>query len=388
MRFPWRSLRSGFRWWWCHTPSAAHALIGIHVGVFVAQTVTLRALPAGSGGTPLEFWGALSGETLRTGQFWRLGTHLFLHDSALALLASALLLLFAGRNLEAILGRRHFLTLYFLAGITTGLVRALGALLPNGGMDTGAQPIIGDLGAALAVLVAFTTIMPELDFGALIFLPAPSVRLKARFLAAAALLAPAILFLIFTAAPATQAVVGDADGTLRLVCLGALAGVCSGWVYARSLGFGRRWPLNASPRTGGRRRSNAHGSETWARPQDAAPWSPEKSVAFAGAGNNSNNNSASVNNPPPASGNNSPSSSNNAGALASTTASSAAAAAAVAVAAPVVTERERRMSTREYIEEAVDPILEKITRDGLGSLTEQEHRVLEICREKIVGPRA
>ena len=369
MRFPWRSLRSGFRRWWCHTPSAAHALIGIHVGVFVAQIVTLRALPAGSGGTPLELWGALSGETLRAGQFWRLGTHLFLHDSALALLASALLLLFAGRNLEAILGRRHFLALYFLAGITTGLVRAVGALLPSEGLDAVAQPIIGDLGAALAVLVAFTTIMPELDFGALIFLPAPSVRLKARFLAATALLAPAILFLIFTAAPATQAVVGDAEGTLRLACLGALAGVCSGWVYARSLGFGHRWPLHASSRTGGSGRRAAQGTETWLRPQDTAAWSPEKSVAFIGAGNNPTN----------------ASSNDNSGARASTAAS---AAAAVAVAAPVVTERERRMSTREYIEEAVDPILEKITRDGLGSLTAQEHRVLEICREKIVGPRA
>ena len=46
------------------------------------------------------------------------------------------------------------------------------------------------------------------------------------------------------------------------------------------------------------------------------------------------------------------------------------------------------MSTREYISEAVDPSLEKISRDGLASLTEHERCVLEICREKILGPRA
>ncbi len=245
MRFPWRSLQTGPRRWWSHAPSAAHALIGAHVGLFVAQTVSESALPDNVV-SPLETWGALTGETLQAGQLWRLGTHLFLHDGALSLLASALLLLFAGRNLEAILGRRHFLALYFLAGIAAGLVQAAGTLLPDAGPGAAVQPIVGDLGAALAVLLAFTTIMPELELGALIFLPAPSVRLKARYVAGVALVAMVLLFVIYSVAPATTPV-GDVDGALRLACLGALVGTSIGWLYARTLGFGRRWPLNAVP---------------------------------------------------------------------------------------------------------------------------------------------
>lgn len=373
MRSPWRLLQSGLRRWWCHTPSAAHALIGIHVGVFVAQAVA--AAGAAGGATLLETWGALSGETLRAGQLWRLGAHLFLHDGVLTLLASALLLLFAGRNLEAILGRRHFLALYFLAGITTGLVRAVGSLLPNEGPENSALPIVGDLGAVLAVLLAFTTIMPELELGALIFLPAPGMRLKARALAGAAVLAPAILFLIFTAAPATQAVAGDVDGTLRLACLGALAGVCSGWVYARGLGFGRRWPLSAALRRTTNSRRDIPRDATAVNPAHAhpAPWSlpltGKSAVLAAGAGNSNNANSSSALAAPPPN-------------------AATAAPAAVPAAAPAVSERERRMSTREYISEAVDPILEKITREGISSLTADERRVLEICREKIAGPLA
>ncbi len=54
---------------------------------------------------------------------------------------------------------------------------------------------------------------------------------------------------------------------------------------------------------------------------------------------------------------------------------------------PRFTERERRMTPREYVSEKIDPILEKISRHGLGSLTAEERRVLEKGREKIVRGR-
>ena len=50
---------------------------------------------------------------------------------------------------------------------------------------------------------------------------------------------------------------------------------------------------------------------------------------------------------------------------------------------PRFTERERRMTPREYISEQIDPILEKISRHGLGSLTPEERRVLDKGREKV-----
>ena len=51
---------------------------------------------------------------------------------------------------------------------------------------------------------------------------------------------------------------------------------------------------------------------------------------------------------------------------------------------PRFTERERRMTPREYVSEKIDPILEKISRHGIGSLTAEERRVLDKGREKIV----
>jgi hypothetical protein len=48
-------------------------------------------------------------------------------------------------------------------------------------------------------------------------------------------------------------------------------------------------------------------------------------------------------------------------------------------------ERYRTMTTEQFIAEEVDPLLEKISREGIGSLTRSERRVLARAREKIAG---
>ncbi len=50
---------------------------------------------------------------------------------------------------------------------------------------------------------------------------------------------------------------------------------------------------------------------------------------------------------------------------------------------PRFTERERRMTPREYISEQIDPILDKISLHGIGCLTGEERRILEKGRDKI-----
>jgi membrane associated rhomboid family serine protease len=50
---------------------------------------------------------------------------------------------------------------------------------------------------------------------------------------------------------------------------------------------------------------------------------------------------------------------------------------------PRFTERERRMTPRQYISEQIDPILDKISLHGIACLTEAERRVLEKGRDKI-----
>ena len=54
-----------------------------------------------------------------------------------------------------------------------------------------------------------------------------------------------------------------------------------------------------------------------------------------------------------------------------------------ASAAPPPAAPERPMNAREFIAARVDPVLEKISREGLGSLTPEERRILEQAREKV-----
>jgi hypothetical protein len=43
------------------------------------------------------------------------------------------------------------------------------------------------------------------------------------------------------------------------------------------------------------------------------------------------------------------------------------------------------MTAEEFIAQEIDPLLEKISRDGMGSLTRAERKLLAKGREKIAG---
>jgi hypothetical protein len=50
--------------------------------------------------------------------------------------------------------------------------------------------------------------------------------------------------------------------------------------------------------------------------------------------------------------------------------------------------RRMRMNAEEFVAQEIDPILEKISRAGVGSLTRAERRILEEGRGKLAGRRA
>ena len=87
-----------------------------------------------------------------------------------------LLLYFAGREVEALLGPKHFLAIYFGGGLAGSLMQW--AMQP---LDA---PLVGASACVLAALIAFTTILPELEITCLLFFVIP-VRLKAKYLAQA-----------------------------------------------------------------------------------------------------------------------------------------------------------------------------------------------------------
>jgi hypothetical protein len=137
-----------------------------------------------------------------------------------------------------------------------------------------------------AVLVAYATILPELELTALVFFVVP-LRLKAKHLAYAAITLALLLLCI--------------DRTGAVSHSAWLGGFVAGWLYAHLLGFGHPSFLQRILR---RRRA--------------------------------------------------------------------------------ADERYRHMTAEQFIAEEIDPILEKISRCGVESLTRTERRILAKAREKVL----
>ncbi len=230
----------------------------------------------------LREWLAITGNAANGGRPWQFFTFALLHAGPLHLFGNMAVLLLAGRELEPIIGRRHFFAIYALGNVIGGV--AQWAVLAAGFGFSDAS-FIGVSAGALGVLVAFATVLPELEITLIPFAVRP-LRLRARTLGAGAVLGAGALLAVPAAA--------------FLGPVAMLAASFVAWVYVRQLGFGSPFALQR------------HFSEKRER---AA--------------------------------------------------------------------RLRRMPAAQFICEEIDPILEKIARDGLRSLTRAERRTLEQGREKM-----
>ncbi len=272
MRLSGRKPSSFTRRWTQRPRIALLALIGANVAVFVAQLF----LDASQPGFVHDYLG-LSDRGIHAAYGWQFFTAMFLHDGPWHLLGNMLILYLLGRDVESIVGQRHFLLLY-LAGSVAGELGHL-FLMPSESVLMGAS------GGVAAVLVAYATILPELELTSMIFFVLP-VRLKARHLTYGAF------------ALAVLGITLDRAGTVAHSAY--LGGCAAGWFYAHLLGFGRPSILQRVLR---QRRAKL--------------------------------------------------------------------------------ERYQSMSPEEFISEEVDPILDKISRDGIQSLTWNERRTLARAHEKI-----
>lgn len=251
------------------------SLIGINVAAFVAQLV-LEGYQPGFGRTYL----GLSETGVQNAYAWQFLTAIFMHDGPWHLLGNALVLYLLGRDVESILGQRHFFFLY-VSGAVAGELGHL-FLMP------GTTVLLGASGGVAAVLMAYATILPELELTSL-FLVVP-IRLKAKHLAYGAITVSALLLFV------------DRDGTVSHSAY--LGGCAAGWLYAHLLGFGRPSFVQRALHQ---------------RKVDA--------------------------------------------------------------------ERYENMNAEQFIAEQVDPLLEKISREGLQSLSRSERRTLARAKEKLVAER-
>jgi membrane associated rhomboid family serine protease len=246
-------------------------LIGVNLLAFVGQLF----LDAYQPGFVQEYLG-LSDRGVRAAYGWQFFTAIFLHEGPWHLVGNMLILYLLGRDVESIIGQRQFLFLYLAGGIAGELGHLF--LMPA------TSVLFAASGGVTAVLVAYATILPELELTSMIlFLP---VRLKAKYLAYGAF------------AIALWGVTLDRGGTVTHSAY--LGGFMAGWLYAHLLGFGRASILQRALR-------QRH----------------------------------------------------------------------------VEVERYRSMTLEQFISEEVDPILDKISREGLQSLTWSERRTLARAQEKI-----
>ena len=274
MRLSGRKTSSFTRRWTQRPRVVLLGLIAVNIAAFVAQLF----LDAYQPGFVREYLG-LSNRGVHAAYGWQFFTATFLHAGPWHLVGNMLVLYLLGRDVDSIIGQRQFLFLY-LAGAAAGELGHL-FLMPV------TSVLLAASGGVAAVLIAYATILPELELTS-IFLFVLPVRLKAKYLAYSAF-AVALVFVIF-------------DRNKAIAHSDFLGGCVAGWLYAHMLGFGRPSILQRALR---QRRAE--------------------------------------------------------------------------------TERYRAMTPEQFISEEVDPVLDKISREGLQSLTRHERRTLVKAQEKIVG---
>ena len=251
------------------------SLIGLNFSIFVAQ-LTLQAYQPAA--VP-EYLG-LSYRGIDQAYAWQFFSALFLHSGVFQFVANMLVLYVIGRDVESILGQKHFLYLY--------LCGALGGELGHLFLMPSTTVLLGASGGVAAMVMALAIILPELELTDSLFFVLP-VKLKMKYFGYALFAIGAVL------------VVVDREGVVSHSAW--LGGAAVGWLYAHLLGFGRPSFLQRALQ---RRRKES--------------------------------------------------------------------------------ERRRQMSIEEFIEEEIDPLLEKIAQTGLESLSRSERRTLAQVREKLAEP--
>lgn len=256
---------------------------------FAGQAVVYGYPPDFRAGPPL----ALRAEELLRGHVWQLLTFQFLHGGIVHLLLNCWGIYMFGRDVEADLGRRRFLLLYFVCGVVGGLLQMLFSLGLRGHFGSS---VVGASAGLFGLIGAFATMHPQRVVTLLLFFVLP-LSLKAGTL------------LLISGGIAVFGILFPGD---RIAHAAHLGGMLAGMVFIRQwrLNWGY-WPGEAPPPA----------TATPAASRRPAP-SPAPSPA-----------------PPPA--------------------------------------------DEDFIEREVNPILDKIAREGINSLTPRERKVLEEARQRM-----
>ena len=210
------------RRWTAGRPSVTALLVALSVGGYVAQILLEYVLAEHDQKALLWQWLALDGAGIAAGEYWKFLSFSLLHFHPLQMIIDMLLLYFAGREVEPIIGSRHFAIIYGAGTLLGGVASWLA--LP-------AFPVVGTSAAVTGVIVAFATILPELEVSGNLFYVLP-LRLRAKWLALALLAMCGVLW-----------------ATLTIPQVGAPGMLAAGlfaWFYVKQLGFGNPLAIQRS----------------------------------------------------------------------------------------------------------------------------------------------
>ena len=264
------------RRWQTGRPSATALVVAMSLGFYLSQLLVETCLLDPSAKGLFQHWLALDGEAVQHGHWWKFVTFGLVHGNPAYLIGNMLLLYFAGREVEQILGPRHMLSIF-------GLGNILGGLAHFAAMRS--ETLMGVSAGVAAVVVAFTTILPELEITMNLFFLVP-LRLPAKYLAYALLGVCGLCWWTLTG--------------LEMGPVGMIAASVFAWGYVKQLGYGNPLPIQR---------------HIFEKRQRAA--------------------------------------------------------------------RLERMSPDQFLTMEIDPILEKISKHGMKSLTRAERKILEQGRDKL-----
>ena len=248
------------------------ALVSLNVIAFVFQLFVDAAQPGF-----VHDYLALSERGILSAYSWQFITASVLYAGPWHFFGSIVMLYFLGRDIESILGQRHFVYL-FLSGAIGGEFGHL-FLMP-------AETVLfAASGGIAAIVIGYATVLPEMDLIAWRsrFL---AINLKAKHLAYAVAFVSLVMLMV------------DRHGAVAHSAIPG--GLFAGWLYVHLLGFGH--------------------------PSWVQRWLWRRRLAV---------------------------------------------------------QRVERMTFAEFVEIELDPVLEKISRTGIESLTKAERRILARTREKV-----
>lgn len=138
-------------------PSVLHLVLAANLAIGVLQLGMGWQVAIDSSGAALPL-GGVSLQSLAAGEVWGLITSLFVHTGAAHLLVNVLFIAYFGRTMLSLLGPGGFLKLYFGSGLVGAALQMLVQALALGDSST---PVMGASACACGLMMASATMLPE-----------------------------------------------------------------------------------------------------------------------------------------------------------------------------------------------------------------------------------